>query len=79
MQTLQFISTFILIVLISLSFLAFVFFYFKKNKKASNRAFLVFILSITTQLLIGSTEFWKVDTCLDSGGTYNYEEKMCEH
>lgn len=29
-------------------------------------------------LFMNST-FMKVDTCLDSGGSYNYQEKICEY
>ncbi|MDO8826152.1 hypothetical protein [Methylophaga sp.] len=29
-------------------------------------------------LFMNST-FMKVDTCLDSGGSYNYQEQMCEY
>lgn len=28
---------------------------------------------------LGYAEFWDVDTCLDSGGAYNYDAETCEY
>lgn len=28
---------------------------------------------------LNTAEYWKIDACLDHGGSYNYEVKQCEH
>ena len=35
----------------------------------------VIILSV---LLLSACDFWNVDKCLDNGGKWNYEQKVCE-
>lgn len=51
----------------------------KKDKTKFIRAFIVLGLSLIGLLFLESTEYWKVDSCLDSGGRYDYEQGKCEH
>jgi len=48
-----------------------------------NKKFIIVIL-IVLALIIGFIwtkygTFWVIDKCLDQGGRWNYEIKMCEH
>ncbi|KJZ12297.1 hypothetical protein TW85_16020 [Marinomonas sp. S3726] len=53
---------------------------FAKN----HRLKLIFVSILLLVVVIGLTalknsEFIKVDTCLDSGGRFNYEQGLCEY
>jgi uncharacterized membrane protein YoaK (UPF0700 family) len=79
MVIMQMVFMFLLPVIFLVSLVAFVWFLYTKNKTASIKAFLILIICLIALLGIGRTEFWEIDSCLDSGGRYNYELKLCEH
>ena len=59
-------------------FMIFVWSFIPNNKKTSIKAFVISMSCIVLLFGMTETEFWKVDNCLDSGGRYNNELKICE-
>jgi len=39
----------------------------------------IVLIVVGTFLLFMNSDFMQVDHCLDSGGSYNHKQKICEH
>ena len=51
------------------------------RRKSKTAIYAIAILSIGALLVgrIGYAEFWRVDRCLDAGGSYEYQAGACRH
>jgi hypothetical protein len=49
-----------------------------RNRQASIVGWLSIVVGIVLLSVNWFGEFWAVDSCLDSGGRYNYESHVCE-
>jgi len=79
MEILQTVLMFLIpiVVLISLALTAW--YLARKNKSKFIAASIVLMISGIGLFALENTEYWKVDSCLDSGGRYDYEQGKCEH
>ena len=54
--------------------------YFRTKESKYIKAVIVLtIFVITVFIRLSYTEFWLVDPCLYSGGSYNYSQETCVH
>ena len=51
----------------------------KKSKKLAIAGFILVVVSMVIIVRGHYSEFWRIDSCLDSGGRFNYEQQKCEH
>jgi len=51
----------------------------RKNKSKFIVTSILLMISVIGLFALENTEYWKVDSCLDSGGRYDYEQGKCEH
>ncbi|GHB60163.1 hypothetical protein GCM10008107_06730 [Psychrosphaera saromensis] len=50
-----------------------------KDSKYFKIFFVLSIFVITVLIHLSYSEFWRVDSCLDSGGSFNYSQSTCEY
>jgi hypothetical protein len=50
-----------------------------KNYNYIKALFLLLIFATTVFARLNYAEFWLADSCLDSGGSFNYPQLSCEH
>lgn len=51
---------------------------FKRSKKLAKLGLALVVVSLAVLVRQHYSEFWRVDSCMDSGGRYNYEQHECE-
>ncbi|WP_339846664.1 hypothetical protein [uncultured Halopseudomonas sp.] len=51
----------------------------KKSKKLAKLALVLAAVSLALLVREHYSEFWSVDSCMDMGGRYNYEQQDCEY
>ncbi len=77
MDTFNLIMMFLLPLILMVSLLLVVVFAITKKKSKAIKASYVFGFTLISLLAFETTEFWQIDTCLDSGGKYDYEQSKC--
>ncbi|WP_044616195.1 hypothetical protein [Gynuella sunshinyii] len=50
----------------------------KRSKKLAKLGLALAAVSLAVLVRQHYSEFWRVDSCMDSGGRYNYEQHECE-
>ena len=51
----------------------------RKCKQKFIVASMALLISLIGYFVLENSEYWKVDSCLDSGRRYDYEQGKCEH
>jgi ABC-type transport system involved in cytochrome c biogenesis permease component len=51
----------------------------RRNSKTAIYAGAILALGALLVGRLGYAEFWRVDRCLDAGGSYEYEASTCRH
>ncbi len=79
MEILQTVLMFIMPIVVSISLVLAVWYLARKNKFKFIGSLAILTISLIGLFALEHTVYWKVDSCLDSGGRYSYEQGRCEH
>jgi hypothetical protein len=79
MEMLLSVLMFLIPIIMLISLVSAVWYLIRKNKSKFIGSSIVLVISLIGFFALEGTEFWKVDSCLDSGGRYDYEQGKCRH
>jgi len=79
MEILQTVLMFLIPIIVLISLVLAVWYLIRKNKSKFIGSSIVLAISLIGLFALENTEYWKVDSCLDSGVRYDYEQGRCEH
>ncbi len=79
MEMLQTVLMFLIPIAVLISLVLAVWYLIRKNRSKFIGASIVLAISLVSLFSLENTQYWKVDSCLDSSGRYDYEQGKCEH